>query len=68
MYACIKIPAILSAVSGGRCGGGIKLREEGQGTEYERGHAWLEWVGLGFCYVSSVISCVTKLTNGLIDA
>lgn len=48
VYACNKIPAILSAVRG-RCGEGIKLREEGQGTKYERGHSWLEWVGLDFC-------------------
>lgn len=47
---------------------GIKLRELGQGTKYERGPSWLECVGLDFCYVSSVMSCVTKLINESLHA
>lgn len=47
---------------------GIKLREVGQRTKYERDSLWLERVGLDFCYVSSVMSCVTKLTNGSLHA
>lgn len=63
MHVSIKIPAVLSAVKARNCGEGIKLSEEGQGTNYERGHLWLERIGPEICYVSSVISWVTKLTN-----
>lgn len=65
-YVRIKIPGILSAARG-RCGEGLKLREEGQGIKSERGHPQLEWVGLDFCYLSSVMLCVTKLTNGSVE-
>lgn len=68
MHVCIKIPAILSVVRARNCGEGIKPSKEGQGTKYERGHSWLEKIGLEICYVSSVISWVTKVTNGSTDA